>query len=103
MIWAALVSCLISSYWLGFDEPSFIFFIVTRIVEFLFYIDFVLNFLTATKHHITLIETNDLISIVKQYFFGYALRDFIALIPFESLFNDTIIIKLCLMLRLLRI
>jgi len=103
MIWAVLVSCLISSYWLGFDEPSTFFFNITRIVETLFFIDFVLNFLTATKNPITLIETNDLLSIIKQYFFGYALRDFIALIPFESVFKDTIIIKLCLILRLFRI
>jgi hypothetical protein len=103
MIWAVLLSCTISSYWLGFDKPSIFFFNITRIIETLFYIDFALNFITATKNPITLVETNDLFSIVKQYFYGYALRDLIALIPFESFFKDNSIIKLCLILRLLRI
>ena len=60
MIWAVLVSCLISSYWLGFDEPSTLFFNVTRIIESFFYIDFALNFISAIKNPITLIVTNDL-------------------------------------------
>ena len=60
MILAVLVSGLISSYWLGFDEPSTLFFNITRIVETFFYIDFALNFITATKNPITLIVTNDL-------------------------------------------
>ena len=65
MILIVLGSCSISSYWLGFDEPSTLFFNVTRIVETLFYIDFILNFTTATKNPITLVETNDLFSIIK--------------------------------------
>jgi hypothetical protein len=79
---------LISSYWLGFDEPTKLFFDVTRTIETLFYIDFALNFITATKNPITLVETNDIFNIIKQYIYGYALRDFIALIPFESLFKN---------------
>ena len=103
MILIVLGSCSISSYWLGFDEPSTLFFNVTRIVETFFFIDFGLNFITATKNHITLVETNDLFQIIRQYLYGYALRDFIALLPIESFVRDNKITKLCLTLMLLRV
>lgn len=88
MIPLVLLSCLISSYYLGFDGPNKSFYDVTHTVETFFYIDFALNFITATKHPITMIETNTLFKIINNYIFGCFLRDFIALIPFESFIKD---------------
>ena len=58
MLILVLYSCLTYSYWFGFSEPPYPAIIFNYIVEAFFFIDFCLNFITATKDPITELETN---------------------------------------------
>ncbi len=81
MLILVLYSCLNYSYWLGFREPPNPALIFNYIVETFFFIDFCLNFITATKDPITELETNKQKLIDKNYLKGSFFLDLICLLP----------------------
>lgn len=97
-------SCFTTLYYVAFGLPTnWLHVLWDSIVEYMFYTDFLLQFLQEYFDEDTQSRIRDLKMIANKYFAGWFMVDFVSVFPFGLIFNTGVVTKLFRLCRLPRL